>query len=448
MTHLAPNKRRIYWAQLILVFAAATIFGVLSTSIALAQTSVTDALYSMNLNLTNTTATQKDDINVAFSLSTASLIEDSFINSTALNSIVQRGSVDNPSMPGTNRIVVKGAAQDDGGVFTDYTSQAQSSATGDVQLLPSSPAVSDAFYMGFDIPAGMTTVDIDQSGAGTWAVTWEYYNGSGWSALSDVDDRTNAFSTLGRNIVTWTVPSDWDTTTVVSISAYWVRARVSSFTSSSVQPLATKIQYETGEWWVWAETLPLDTQEQFALYMGGSITKSYHEIFTGAAGLTTDDAAGLEPGNTYSILVSGRSHFDSQGSSSCVACKSGVISVYPSTSDGYTATVTGSGTTTLTVTGMTVPDTGSNNVILASDGSDVALWVDGGAGMATGDAQTITDNANSWTWGSSDTMDYLDQVGYDSDVGDVITIFRSNAEWNTGTMNGTKGYGTLGLANE
>ncbi len=182
--------------------------------------------------------------------------------------------------------------------------------------------------------------------------------------------------------------------------------------------------------------------------MGGTIAKSYHEMFTGAAGLTTDDATGLEPGNTYSIGVRGRSHFDSQGSTSCVACKSGVISVYPSSSDGYTATVTGSGTTTLTVTGMTVPDTGSNNVILASDGSDVALWVDGGAGMAVGDAQAITDNANSWTWGSSNTMNYLDQVAYDSDVGDVITIFRSNAEWNTGTLNGTKGYGALGLANE
>ncbi len=450
---IVTAKKRHRIANQILIAAALILLGLFSAHLTAkglsAQTSVSGALYSIALNITNTTATQKDDLQVPATLSAASLIDDGFISSNALNSLVQKGGVDIPAMPGSNRIVVKGAAQDDGGVFTPYTTEAQSATAADVPLLPTSPATNDAFYLGFDIPAGMTTIDIGQAGVGTWAVTWEYYNGSGWTAFSDVDDRTSAFSLLGRNIVTWTVPSDWAESTVVTISAYWVRARVSSYTSITTQPKASLIQYETGEWWSWVETLPVNTQEQFTLYLGGADMRTYHEMFNGAAGITTSDAAGLEPGNTFVIALRGRTHFDNLGSSSCYACKSGVISVYPKTSGEITATVTGSGTTTMSLSGMIIPDTGSQNVILASDGTNLALWADGGAGMAAGDAQTVTDNANGWTWVTNTAVDYADQVAYDSGTGDSLDIFRSYAEWNTGAKVNTQPYATyLGLANE
>jgi hypothetical protein len=452
MRHLAPNKkprkpvhRLLSWGLAILAGVCLSLMG---TSIAVGQTSVTDALYSIALNITNTTASQKDDIQVPFTLSTASLIDDGFITSDALNSVMQKGSVDVPAMPGTNRIVVKGAAQDNGGVFTDYTSQAQDATASDVVLLPAAPATDDAFYLGFDIPAGMSTVDIGVAGVGSWAVTWEYYDGSSWTALSNVDDRTSAFSILGRNIITWDVPTDWATTTVVSKSAYWVRARVSSFTSITTQPLSSLIQYETGEWWSWVETLPLDTQEQLTLYLGGAPKRGYHEIFTGASGISLTDATALEPGNTFSALIRGRSHFEDLGSSSCYICKTGAISLYPSGSGQFTTTVTGAGTTTLNLSTMTLPDTGAQNVIIASDGTDLALWADGGAGMVAGDAQTITDNASDWTWASSGAVDYSDEISYDADTGDVISIFRAYAEWASGTSTNTQAYSTaLGLAN-
>jgi hypothetical protein len=452
MKNLAPNKKpnrtvhRI--ASWILVICATVCVFLMTTALAFGQTSVTDSLYSIALNITNTTATQKDDIQVPFTLSTASLIDEGFITSDALNSVMQKGSVDVPAMPGTNRIVVKGAAQDDGGVFTNYTTEAQNDTASDVVLLPSTPTTNDAFYLGFDIPAGMSTIDIDVAGVGTWAVTWEYYNGSSWAALSGVDDRTSAFSILGRNIVSWTVPADWETTTVVSLSAYWVRARVSSISSITTQPLGSLIQYETGEWWSWVESLPVDTQEQFSLYLGGAAKQSYHEMFTGSAGITTSDATNLEPGNTFSLVVRGRSHFENIGSSSCYVCKSGVISLYPSASGQITAAVTGSGTTTLSLATMTLPDTGSQNVILASDGTDLALWADAGAGMVAGATQTITDNASDWTWASSGAVDYSDVIAYDANTGDVISIFRAYAEWASGTSTNTQAYATaLGLAN-
>ena len=447
MQNLAPNKK-VSIANRVLLILAVLLLSTGVTHTALAQTSVTDALYSLALNITNTTASQKDDTQVPFTLSTASLIDDGFITSDALNSIVQRGGVDMPAMPGTNRIVVKGAAQDNGGVFTDYTPEAQSSATNDVLLLPAVPVVDDAFYFGFDIPAGMATVDVDQAGEGTWAITWEYYNGSSWTALSGVDDRTSAFSVLGRNIVIWTVPADWSTTTIVTISAYWVRARVSTFSSITTQPKGSLIQYETGEWWSWVETLPVDTQEQFTLFLGGSPRRTYHEMFTGSEGIVTTDASGLEPGNTFAVAVRGRAHFDNLGPSSCYACKAGVVSIYPKSSGQITATVTGAGTTTLDLSTLTIPDTGSQNVILASDGTNLVLWVDGGAGMVAGDAQTVTDNANAWTWTTSDALDYVDQLAYDAGTGDSLDIFRAAAAWNTGTLTDTEVYGdVLGLDN-
>ena len=224
MEHLSPNtkpKKRINRiVRWILAIFAAICVALMGVGVAFGQTSVADSLYSIALNITNTTASQKDDIQVPFTLSTASLIDDGFITSDALNSVMQKGSVDVPAMPGTNRIAIKGAAQDDGGVFTNYTSEAQSGTESDVLLLPATPTVNDAFYLGFDIPAGMSTVDIGVAGVGSWAVTWEYYDGSSWTALTNVDDRTSAFSILGRNIITWNVPSDWATSTVVSTSAY------------------------------------------------------------------------------------------------------------------------------------------------------------------------------------------------------------------------------------
>ena len=124
------------------------------------------------------------------------------------------------------------------------------------------------------------------------------------------------------------------------------------------------------------------------------------------------------------------------------------MSIYPKSSGQITATVTGAGTTTLDLSTLTIPDTGSQNVILGSDGTNLALWVDGGAGMVAGDAQTVTDNANDWTWATSDALDYVDQLAYDAGTGDALDIFRSTAEWNTGSLTDTYAYvDELGLAN-
>jgi hypothetical protein len=124
------------------------------------------------------------------------------------------------------------------------------------------------------------------------------------------------------------------------------------------------------------------------------------------------------------------------------------LAIYPKSSGTITATVTGAATTTLDISTLSIPATGSQNVILGSDGTNLALWVDGGAGMVAGDAQSVIDNANDWTWATSDALDYVDQLAYDAGTGDSIDIFRAFSEWNTGTLANTQAYAeTLGLAN-
>jgi hypothetical protein len=47
-------------------------------------------------------------------------------------------------------------------------------------------------------------------GAGTWTITWEFWNGTSWTALSGVTDGTTGFkAAAGSHDVTWTMPSTW-----------------------------------------------------------------------------------------------------------------------------------------------------------------------------------------------------------------------------------------------
>lgn len=122
------------------------------------------------------------------------------------------------------------AIADDGGVLTDETTAANSGTSNDMTLVPTTPAVNDAYYWGH--PETFTGLKINISTAGTGlTITWEYWNGSSWAALSGVVDGTNSFTTAGLNTVTWTLPS-WSTTTVNGQGPYYyVRARVSAVAS-------------------------------------------------------------------------------------------------------------------------------------------------------------------------------------------------------------------------
>lgn len=441
------------WLPALLLAAIMVLSGTVTYS-ALQAGGISTALYQMVATITNAGSVDQGDLSAALNLSAASLIDDGFIADDALNTIAHKGTTDIPVMPATNRIRIEGVVLKDDTTFTEYTAAAQNTTLNDVPLLPAAPvAGEDATFFGFDNPARILTLDEDTAGVGTWTLDWEYWNGSSYTNLSNVDDRTSAFTALGRRTVSWDMPTDWATTTVTgsAVSAYWMRAQVDTFTSITTQPLASRGFYENGQWWAWVEDLDTDNQQQYTLYLGGTALQTYHPVFPGTAGIITDDDSSMELGSSYAIGINGRLNFAAPGVTVCLVCKTGVMTVNVSgsaVSPAIGVSITGGGTTAFDVTGISTPATGSQWVILASDGTTMAALANAGGGLSTGPAQSVTDNGNSWTWASNDGIDYFDSIRLSTSAPTVFDMTTSYTNWATGTHTNTQAYtGALGLDN-
>ena len=148
---------------------------------------------------------------------------------------------------------VSNSSQDDGGVFTDQTTNCNNSVADSVSLTPAVPAVSDAYYFG-DSANVFNSVEVNCStpGVGTWTIVWEYWNGSAWAALPDLVDPTNGWrpASSGTYIIAWGYPTDWVTNAVNGVTSYWVRARVSAYTAVTTAPTATTA--DLGRYTDWA----------------------------------------------------------------------------------------------------------------------------------------------------------------------------------------------------
>ena len=157
-----------------------------------------------------------------------------------------------------NQGVATAVVADDGGSFTDETTEGSSNATGDMTLLPTTPAVNDAYYFGHQDPFTRLKLDISTARVGTLTIVWEYWNGSSWASLTGLTDGTNGFQNSGANIVSWTLPGNWATTTVTNQAntgpLYYVRARVSAFTSITTTPVGRKVTLDVSRY------LPYDAE--------------------------------------------------------------------------------------------------------------------------------------------------------------------------------------------
>lgn len=127
-------------------------------------------------------------------------------------------------------------AEDNGTGFTDITIDSNDPGSNDAEMFPTVQALNDACYWGHDeVFNEMILVLFDVKG-GTWSTIFEYYNGSSWVAATDVTDQTSDFTVSGARGVTWQMPNDWAKTSVNGRTFYYIRARISDFTSSGAQP--------------------------------------------------------------------------------------------------------------------------------------------------------------------------------------------------------------------
>lgn len=137
------------------------------------------------------------------------------------------------------------AISDDGGVFTDETTDANSAAAADVTLSPAVPAENDAFYVGSSYEFGGVIVNISTAQVGG-TVVWEYYNGTTWVDLSVAHNLTDNSSGFTAGTATYNVtfdePTDWATTTVNSQGPfYYVRARQTAAATSGATGTAVDL---------------------------------------------------------------------------------------------------------------------------------------------------------------------------------------------------------------
>jgi len=133
-----------------------------------------------------------------------------------------------------------GIAHDDDGADTDETTATNNDTAGDMHLLPSPAAVGDGFYLGLSSQFDWAAMNIGTAGAGTWTITWKYWNGTTWTALTMKYDETSNFRTTGLKRAHWVRPGDWATKNILGSTLYYVKAEVTAYTSMTTQPLGTR----------------------------------------------------------------------------------------------------------------------------------------------------------------------------------------------------------------
>ena len=118
------------------------------------------------------------------------------------------------------------------GDITEETKDANGSANADWTVFPATEAVGD--YVAFGHTGTFTQLKFDYANgtAGVvGVVSWEFWNGTAWTALSGVTDGTTGFTAAvgDAKTVTWTLPTNWATTTISSDEElYYVRAKITT----------------------------------------------------------------------------------------------------------------------------------------------------------------------------------------------------------------------------
>lgn len=109
--------------------------------------------------------------------------------------------------------------------------------------------VNDAIYFGVDnTPWANLFATIGTAGVYSVTLVCEYWNGA-WTAFSP--SQAPDFAAAGQTKISWdqTALTGWVATTVNTFSAYWIRIRISAFTSFTTQPVISgqRVHHEKGQ---------------------------------------------------------------------------------------------------------------------------------------------------------------------------------------------------------
>jgi hypothetical protein len=178
------------------------------------------------------------------------------INGFELVTLSLKGAVVIDTFPFNTVTLTEAAAAyakvEDGGVVANLSvSGAEAGYTANYQLFPDTEVVNDAAYFGADNVFGALYFDMSATVAvyGADALTWEYYNGTAWTALTLIYDNTDTTAGDGKRsfqqdgYVIFSAPTDWATYSVGGQLAYWIRARVSAAQITTI-PLTNSKEHQ------------------------------------------------------------------------------------------------------------------------------------------------------------------------------------------------------------
>lgn len=124
--------------------------------------------------------------------------------------------------------------------------------TANYQLYPDTELENDAAYFGASVAFCQIWIDMATNAVyGADSITWEYWDGDSWEALTILYDHTDADDQDGDRpfqqdgAITFIPPSDWAAVAVDSQTAYWIRARCNATVNITTIPKTNSVEHYT-----------------------------------------------------------------------------------------------------------------------------------------------------------------------------------------------------------
>lgn len=124
-----------------------------------------------------------------------------------------------------------------GAVYTAYETNANGGTNW--YMTGATAAASDACYFGHNSMFNGVTVTCATAPSMSMTWVWEYWNGSSWATLTTLANTITTTMTAGGKCIVFNPPTNWATTSVNGVTCYWIRMRVSAYTSQTTRPIFT-----------------------------------------------------------------------------------------------------------------------------------------------------------------------------------------------------------------
>lgn len=246
-----------------------------------------------DIAVSNTTGSSQTAVIAPFPMNPSALLASNAIGADGLTMEMQDSALGEvPFSPSPTETAWEACRVVNAGVPADETSDCNDAGPADITLLPATGAdleTTDGFYFGAHHPFRIIEIDIDTAGVFVTdpAIIWEYCTAAvcaSWTALTNVADGTEGFTTTGTRSVTWDIPDDWSEFAYDGDTSYWVRARVTALVTSAnytTQPLGDISTYQMGVGFLFPCDTCDPTSASFTAKTLANNQSITYELFTG-----------------------------------------------------------------------------------------------------------------------------------------------------------------------